>query len=199
MFDNIMLDLETLDTRETAVILSIGAVRFSLDELVLGDEFYCIVDPVSCQQHGLTIGADTVRWWMGQSAEARAEYNTPLSEAPYYNLPIALERFQEFVGYRLTIDGERRLRVNDSKVWGNGATFDNMIIRNAYRACNLPVPWSYKNDMCFRTMMKMFPVKEEPSGVKHHALDDARRQAQALIRVWQSIERHNPMDLPAAK
>lgn len=177
MMDNVMLDLETLDSRETAVILSIGAVRFSLDELKTREEWLQLVDPVTCQEKGLTIGADTVRWWMQQSPGAQLA----AFSVGGVSLPVMLQRFTNFIR-----------EVPNTKVWGNGATFDNMIMRNAYRACNLETPWSFRNDLCFRTMLKMFPQpKRGDAGVRHHALDDARRQAQILIDIWSKIQSHS--------
>lgn len=197
MFDHVMVDLETLDSRETAVILSIGAVRFSLDppELIT-PEFLGLIDAEDCQRYGLTIGANTVRWWMGQSEEARkALYQV---KAPYADLTlhpalleVALKVFNQFI-----------LDVPDTKVWGNGATFDNMILRNAFRACEIKPAWSYRNDLCYRTMKTMFPTSvplieknpAQPSGVPHNALDDARRQAKRLCHIWKQIH-----ESPASK
>lgn len=197
MFDHVMVDLETLDSRETAVILSIGAVRFSLDPPELATpEFLGLVDAEDCQRYGLTIGADTVRWWMGQSEEARQ--NLYIAKVPHGDCWLApapllmnLFTFNKFV-----------LEVPDTKVWGNGATFDNMILRNAFRACEIKPAWSYRNDLCYRTMRRMFPTNvpliekdpAQPNGVQHNALDDARRQAKWLCHIWKQIH-----ESPASK
>jgi hypothetical protein len=44
-FEHVMLDLETLSSGPRAAILSIGAVRFDLEKLELGDELYVVLDP----------------------------------------------------------------------------------------------------------------------------------------------------------
>lgn len=67
-------------------------------------------------------------------------------------------------------------------IWGNGATFDNMILRNAYLATGQRQPWNFRDDVCFRTVKYLFPLKKEFQGVRHHALDDARNQAKYLIK-----------------
>lgn len=177
--ENIMLDLETLDNRETAVILSIGAVRFDFDSLTLSTNFYSTVSPEDCQKYGLTIGADTVAWWMRQSQAARDAVFTMNAQN---SLKTVLGAFTHFVR-----------DIPESKVWGNGATFDNMIMRNAYRAVGYEIPWAYYHDRCFRTMKAVFPtntplIEKDPQmlGVKHQALDDATRQAKWLLHIWKN-------------
>lgn len=164
--DNIMVDLETLDNGPTSAILSIGAVAFN--EIGPGDEFYTVVKVKSCTDVGLTLNADTVMWWMQQSDAARAAFNN--NEAMH--LREALRRFEQFI---TSATGDPR----KAKVWGNGATFDNVILANAYRASGLDRPWKYSNDRCYRTLKNLYPwVKGPASGaVKHNALEDARWQA----------------------
>lgn len=161
-----MLDLETLDTSPTALILAIGAVKFGRTEL--GDVFYMAIDIQSCLDKDLTISGSTLTWWLEQSLEAQAE-----AFKGTIQLPEALRHFAEF------------LEDSDIKVWGNGAAFDNVILANAYRACGIPVPWKFWNDRCYRTLKNERPeVPLERVGTHHNALDDAISQAQHLIRIW---------------
>lgn len=177
MMDQIMLDLETLDSRETAVILSIGAVRFDLTSGELGEEFYLVIDPENCQKYGLTVSSSTVAWWMSQDKEAQKVF-TDVS----VSLPMALKEFTFYVN-----------EVAESMVWGNGSTFDNMIMRNAYRACDLLLPWPFRNDLCFRTMKTVFrslyEESKEEGEVRHNSLDDAKRQAKSLIHIMKGLKR----------
>lgn len=173
MFDHVMLDIETLDNTKTAVIVSIGAVRFDLDRLELGDEFYAPVTAESCRKVGLTEGESTLAWWAKQSEAARLVLSDPMART----IQDALTDFSSFVS-----------KFYDTKVWGMGSTFDNVIVQNAYQACGMKCPWSYRNDMCFRTMLKMFPQPYCSDGVAHNALDDARRQAKTLIEIWRQLK-----------
>ena len=81
--------------------------------------------------------------------------------------------------------------MNDTAVWGNGATFDNVIIRSAFKAVGLPVPWSFRNDKCYRTVANLLPKERQPalerSGTAHNALDDAITQAVHLQKVYKEI------------
>jgi hypothetical protein len=177
-FNHIMLDLETLDSSSTAVILSIGAVRFDLNSFELGKEFYCVVNPDDCQKYGLTISEDTVRFWLRQSVESQRiffEESLPLARA--------LQMFSEYF-----VEG---YQPEENFIWGNGATFDNMVIRNAYRAVGHSLPWTHRDDLCYRTMRQMFSkrlcVEKQTVGVEHNALDDAKSQALTLIEIMKKL------------
>lgn len=172
MFEHIMLDLETMDTAPTAAILSIGAVRFD-SRKGLGDEFYQVVDIESCQRRGMTVSGNTIEWWMKQSPEARRVFFQDKVD-----IEVALGEFTDYVK-----------GVKDSCMWGNGSTFDNAIIRNAFTRCELPTPWSYKKDFCFRTVLKNFPGEREESRIWHNALEDAKAQARTLLRILRSIHK----------
>lgn len=159
--NHIMLDLETFGTEAGSAIASIGAVRF--DETEIGDSFYACVDLTSCQTHGLRFDASTITWWMSQSDEARQA----LAVHPV-SLPTALESFAAWVG-------------KPDAVWGNGATFDNVIIAAAFRACGIKQPWRYSQDRCYRTLAGLCPnTPIERSGTHHNAKDDAITQAKHL-------------------
>jgi exodeoxyribonuclease VIII len=167
-----MLDLETMGNGPNAAIVSLGAVRFCLRKLELLDEFYEVISLASSQSLGGTIDASTVMWWLQQASEAQqALYASNLT--PPRTLPEVLQKFTAWVG------GNR----NEVAVWGNGATFDNVILHSAYKACGHREPWTYKNDLCFRTLRRLFPTHYTPQGVKHNALDDARNQAQTVLKV----------------
>lgn len=158
--NNVMLDLETLGKRSNAVITSIGAVYF--DHTGLGQTFYAVVDPQSCVDIGMTMDVDTVMWWMRQSDEARAAF----SAKGVVPIQVALFDFAAYLGSK------------DREVWGNGATFDNVILANAYRAAQMKAPWAFWNDRCHRTLKNLHPQIVAPKlGVAHNALDDAISQA----------------------
>ncbi len=160
---NVMLDLETLGNGPESVIIAIGAVKFS-KEGITDDLFYTVVDPESCVQVGLKMDTSTVMWWMQQSDAARAAFKRPGEP-----LSKVLEDFAAWCP--------------DVPVWGNGASFDNVILSSAYRATGIKRPWSYWNDRCYRTLKSMSKVKFERTGTHHNALDDALYQAEHLRRI----------------
>lgn len=168
---NIMVDLETLGTSNNAVIISIGAVEFDVDSGVLGRELYMTIDPQSCVSAGLEIDASTVIWWMQQSDAARSAFRSP-----QWSLASALQYFSDW--YPADADA----------LWGNGATFDNVLLSNAYRKTGLEQPWRYSDDRCYRTLKSLRrDIKQEAVGTAHNALDDAKYQALHAIKLLKNI------------
>lgn len=159
-----MLDLETMGNGANAAIIAIGAARFDAGEIT--DEFYTVIDLATSVAAGLEMDASTVMWWMKQSDEARRQF-----ERESVELKEALKQFADWIG-------------EDAQVWGNGAAFDNVILSNAYIKCGMEQPWEFWNDRCYRTVKNMHPdVKMERIGVYHRAVDDAKSQADHLMRI----------------
>lgn len=80
------------------------------------------------------------------------------------------------------------------KVWGNGATFDNVILRGAYERAGRICPWEFWNDHDVRTIVTLGrsvgfdPKRDMPFiGDVHNALADARHQAKYVSAIWQKI------------
>ena len=165
-----MLDLETLSTAPNAVILTIGAVKFSrrgsstsLDDT---DHFYRRIDTRSCVDAGMHICLNTQSWWEQQDGQARHEAFGHEDRIP---LVQALKEFNEW------FRGTRHL-------WSHGSSFDCVILEQAYKACGLKAPWLFWTVRDTRTIFDLAKVriKDFPVKVEHHALHDAFRQVQAL-------------------
>lgn len=176
--NNVMVDLETLGTTPGAVILSIGAVFF--DENGLGDEMEVVISIKDSLAHGLTTSPDTIAWWGKQSAEARKVIDDAGSEGAF-PLKDALEMFNAF----LASNGDPKKVL----VWGNGADFDNVLLAAAYNAADVPLGWGQYNNRCYRTMKRFREhIKYVRTGTHHNALDDAKTQAEHLIRILKDGE-----------
>lgn len=170
---HVMLDIETLGNGNKAVIWAIGATRFSLEGDPAIQNFYVTVDPQSCVDAGLEMDVGTVLWWMSEKqAEARKQL---IDSGPGLDLASALDGFARWMPKKENLRG----------VWGNGATFDNVIVRNAYKAIGMECPWSYRVDSCFRTMKNQHPHVpwDEGVGTAHNALDDAINQTRHLKKM----------------
>lgn len=181
--NHLMIDLETMGNKPTAPIVSIGAVFFEPQSGELGAEFYTAVDLSSAMEQGAMPDGDTILWWMKQSSEARAaicaDDTLPIGEA--------LSELSHFINRNA--DNPRYL-----KVWGNGATFDNVILRSAYERTGHICPWQFWNDSDVRTIVLLGrsvgfdPKKDMPfDGVAHNAMADARHQAKYVSAIWQKL------------
>lgn len=174
MFD-VMIDIETLDTAPTASILSVAAVRFNPGGPTgnIGETFHYHVDINSNFAANRTVSGPTLLWWLSQSQEAREA----VVNAPTYPLPNVLHMLSDFI-------------TPNDRVWGNGAAFDNVILTHAYRSLNIPAPWSFRSDMCFRTIKEMFGREvEKPlfKGLRHDALSDAIYQVTHLQLIFEKM------------
>lgn len=169
---HIMVDLETMGAIPGSVIASIGAVSFDPVAGVLGRDFYRTVNIVSAQAAGLTIDADTVRWWLRQ--DGRAQQALFEAEA---GLAEVLQAFSQFYA------GE-----SGSVLWGHGASFDPVLLEGAYRAVQQRPPWKFWDHRCTRTIFDLAGVKpDRAAGVHHNALDDARAQADAVCVAYSKL------------
>jgi len=169
-----VLDLETLGKGPNAAIATIGCVR--IENGVIGDGLYIRVDVESAIAFGGETDASTIDFWLKQSEEAQREIHHGFNRVKINN---ALIQLADFIDRPAAVYGE-------SYVWGNGATFDNVIISTAFRRAHVPRPWQNRNDRDLRTMVHLYPEAKAntlfpASGVKHHALDDAMHEARILI------------------
>ncbi|EOS8845058.1 3'-5' exoribonuclease, partial [Escherichia coli] len=116
LWHHLMIDLETMGKNPDAPIASIGAVFFDPQTGEQGPEFSKIIDMGTC---GGTVDISTIEWWLQRSGEARAAIladRIPLDDA--------LLQLREFIDEN---SGEFFVQV-----WGNGANFDNVILRRSY-------------------------------------------------------------------
>lgn len=171
MSTDVMLDLETLSSQPDAAIISIGACTFRTDGAVTpaADRklFYTTVDMASAQRTGGHIDARTVLWWLQQSDAAR-------TAAVGNNPPDITAALATFRSWLTALAFEH----NGVLVWGNGAGFDNVVLRRAYERLQLDTPWAFYQDRCYRTLKNLRPdVALARMGTAHSALDDAVSQA----------------------
>lgn len=178
--NNIMLDLEALDSARSAIIVSIGAVYFDLHTSKLGDEFYVEISTKGIKdqyEKGRTFSFETFNWWMAQSDSAR---NVFLKNGHEKKATIvALGQFITFCSKG----------VAPIKMWGNGVDYDNVVLRDVFETYNMTAPWKYGNNRCYRTVKNMFgdraPLERE--GAHHNGLDDAKTQARHLIAMMKGV------------
>ena len=184
---HIMLDLETLDTTSSAVVISIGAVAFDPETTALGDMFYVefTTDLQAQQRLGRTISADTVTWWMQQGAAAKQIFADPAPEG--VRRVSTAQGLAEFASFIARHGGKK------VELWGNGADFDNVIIGSLFDTFGLVKPWSYGRNRCYRTMKNLGIGPRNPKsreGVHHNALDDAITQAVHLQEIFACLKPH---------
>lgn len=181
---HVMVDLETMGKKHNAPIVAIGAVVFDPATGSIGESFYKVVCLESSVNWGAVIDPSTVIWWLKQSSEARSA----IVNDDAIPLQDALLQFREFVSDNVA-GGSKK-----AQVWGNGASFDNSILRSSYDCIAEDYPWEYWSDRDVRTMVELgqaisfdpkttIPFEES----RHNALADAIHQARYVSAIWQRI------------
>lgn len=179
--NQVMVDLETLDTAPSAIVLSIGLCRFDPNDYddPIKEKHYAVLSYDDQLENLRTVSDATVSWWEKQSIDAKEV----IAQA---------QNAEEEVHEQLVVIADWLGK--EAILWGNGAAFDNAILSDLYRTYEFKQPWHFWNDRCYRTLAmlgkrRMNPAWEkklgaEPwrAGTYHNALDDAVHQARMACR-----------------
>jgi hypothetical protein len=176
----LMLDLETLDTTNSAVVLSVGAVLFSTEKYAGGrlfwdveDRFYRILDIQQQLDAKRTVSQSTLLWWLRQDSTARAEAFHPVRQ----DVEQTLEELCDFSkGHLIT------------KFWANPTTFDYPIWEDLALTFQSAVPWNYNQKYDVRTAVSeaKYSAKDHVAtvpivGVAHTPIYDCEWQIDMLV------------------
>jgi hypothetical protein len=175
--NEVMIDIETLSTKNNACILTIGAIKFnrrngttkSLEELTNEKKtFYVRIFRKSCLLLGMDIDVNTIEWWNTLPEEVR--YDAIYNKENRMEIKQALRQLSEFL-------------IGVNFFWSQGS-FDYNVLENAYKVCNMPLPWKYWQLRDSRTMFDVFNVDLKSIKVdgsnSHNALDDSYKQILGL-------------------
>jgi len=165
---HIMMDIETLSTNSNGAITTISAVQFNLENGKIGKTFEIAIKLDEQVNNGAVIDIPTVVWWMSQDEEA---IKTML-RIEKRDVDFALLAFNDWIK-------SLGKPLNDMKLWGNGVSFDNVMVRNLYKRHNIEFALPYWCDNDVRTLVTLgnidtrnFPFK----GIKHNGIDDCKHQ-----------------------
>lgn len=188
-----MLDLETFgnNVEGDAAIVAIGAVVFDADSdaldigSLIGDTFERKIDlqATPIDKRG-AIDPSTIEWWLSQSDAARKA----LTAGPRLPLGQALMEMMPWLGEQIMRAGTKGVRL-----WSNGPTFDEHILRRAFTRYDFRFPLSYRTSRCCRTQLAQAvelgfdPASMGVNGAQHDALADAIFQARGVILQKQFI------------
>lgn len=166
MANDIMIDIESLDTSPNCVILTIGAVRF--DPRGMGVVEKLELRPTIEEQtenYNRVINEDTLRWWSNQSPEAMEEAMGD----------------RDRVSFAECMDTLYKFCWNRRAVWSNGASFDVVAMESAWRQLDMRIPWPYYTIRDTRTLYEIAGVSLKDAKYKtmttHKAVEDAEHQA----------------------
>lgn len=174
MATHAMIDLETLDTKPSCQILSLGAVKFNaLTNDEPHSELYIKPDIDQQDKLGRTTSDSTIEWWSKQDPKAMEE---AFSEAGRMDIDTMLDQLTKWL-------------VGVDVIWGHGYGFDITILEDLYRNCGRPIPWQFWQVKDSRTLFsccKVDPRKAMQSDL-HNALADSYFQAKSVQVAYKEL------------
>lgn len=173
---NCMIDLETLGTQPGCIVLSLGACTFGAGEKQV---FYSALELNEQKTMGLRADRNTLDWWH----KREEQYVKLLKEC--HEAPTLYSVLLDFSNWLHAVAGKRPI------IWGNGADFDIPILARLYEVVNMPKPWYFYDQRCYRTLKNLLPeiLIGERIGEQHHALIDAQTQAEHAKRILAAIRK----------
>ncbi|MWP48585.1 MULTISPECIES: 3'-5' exonuclease [unclassified Gilliamella] len=196
--NTVIIDIETLDTKPTAIILSIGAFafdRFNLNEtletieMVMVEISGCYSDHHLCMSCDLTdqlfysnrtVSNETLEWWRSQVDKKNISL-----EPGYSHLEEALKKLISKINEWKKINP-------DIAFYFRGTNFDPIILENAFNEYSLQTPWLYYQVRDVRTYIdaltrtakgKIENYTSSFNFLKHNALHDAMSDAEQMCLV----------------
>ena len=186
-----MIDLETLDTRSSAIVLSIGAVVWPSGmedhyipdgtcrtRKVLGyeviDRWMRVVRIDEQTNAGRTMSQSTLLWWQQQDPDARAEAFNPVRLSSRATL-------QDFMMWTTGFN----TKIN--RFWASPSTFDFPIMESFAETFGMDLPWSYRQKYDVRTVVNEANYSADDhilirpiAGLAHTPVYDCERQIDLL-------------------
>lgn len=189
---HIMVDLETMGTVPGCAGLSIGAVVMDFDDFTLKEQFYTCVSLPDSLENFLHEEEETRKWWEDKTPEARQV----LFDANDPGAPRLADALTELNKWFASIGAT----IRKTRLYGNGADFDNPILRVMYHAAKVQ-PFGaepgagFFGGRCYRTLKSLDEIfgpafaapKLERVGTFHNALDDAKSQALHLMEIVHTV------------
>lgn len=168
---SVMLDLETFGTSPQAPVVQIAALPFDLStgEFFATDGFYmtCVPD-----LRKYVSDYSTLKFWLTTTTpEARVAVFANEQARPLAEVLLRLRQW--------TMDRG----LSKQPLWALPASFDIVILENAFRTEEIQWPWHYNVPRCLRTVYELAGITKDqrirPEN-EHDAMSDAVSQVKTL-------------------
>lgn len=170
---HVMIDIESMALTPDALVLSIGASKFDLEEtgpVTPDPDFFVVPDFLEQVARARHVERGTQMWWSRQGQAVSAHWRNPNKVTPVEE---ALLQLSEFVAGAKTI-------------WAKGPQFDIVVLEDLFRVFGHKVPWDYRIIRDVRTVVLTAKTKRPLPSVPiaedmpHHPLGDCRIQIREL-------------------
>ena len=182
-----MIDIETLDTKDSAIVLSIGGCVFNGESLLSIEtlkrkSIYLELNPYEQETKGRTISVSTLFWWVQQKPPGLNKF---IKES-YDSIKYSLNTLNQFI------------TENDVKsIWSKSPSFDMIILTSLFNNFELKLPIDFRNWYDVRTINLVRKILNIPypsfNGEVHNALDDAANQALVINEVVHHLKSRKPI------
>lgn len=166
-----MIDLETLGSNPTAPIVQIGMVFFTREGINVQSQL--TIDFDDALAHGDADGS-TIKWWLQQDKAAQQTL------------------FTNQIGLIEAVDiVEKLINAQNANFYWAHATFDFPILQSLFRNLKRKYPLPFRRCFDLRTLEFLagnIPWAER-TGVHHNALDDAKYQAEHVIKLLNILDK----------
>ena len=191
MTANLIIDLETLGTREGAVVVSLGATLFDFEngkndfDRYIDEGFHVKFDIADqIRNHKRKVEDGTLAWWKEQSESARKILKPSDEDA---SMRDGLEMFNAWLR-------SSKYDFKKSYVWSRGTYFDFPKVESMYDQLGLECgfnTWKIRDVRTFIDVLvgvdngKYEPQNGAPSGfIAHDALHDAAMDAYRMVEIF---------------
>lgn len=175
---HLMLDLETLGTDYGDLVLCAGLVFWEEKDL------YRHLFKFNMQQSkadGFKVNPRTLEWW------GKQKINHMQFDEPDVDNRTVCKEISDVIK-----------RMKPQTVWGCGPQFDLILLEAYFKFYGVDLPWSYKQERCFRTMRELFGSCAEDlvfEGTEHDPIDDATYQIKALDKIMSCLVLKKPQKI----
>ena len=175
--NSLMIDIETLDTKDSAIVLSIGGCVFNGESLLSIEtlkrkSIYLELNPYEQETKGRTISASTLFWWTKQKSPGLNKFN----KESYDSIKYSLNTLNQFITEYAV-----------KSIWSKSPSFDMVILNSLFNDFDMKLPVDFRNWYDVRTINLIRKILDIPfppfNGEVHNALDDAVNQALTINQV----------------
>lgn len=170
--NGIMIDLETLDLKPTALVLQLGYAIADMSEKKILAKGLLNLDRDS--QSGRSISVDTVSWWARQDPAVIDSVFFPVDIC--WGIEDSLQHLSSVI-----------LQADIKEVWAAPASFDLTILRNLWGE----VPWDRRQQRDMVTLRERLDsdrkLEPPPNIMQHNAMADAVWQMDYLFNLLEKM------------
>lgn len=186
----LVLDIETTDTRPTARVLAIGIALVDTRTRAT-----VAIDNIRIDLHEQAFRSqsdETMAFWSSQPVATLFE---AFFAKPRLHPVDALNALSKVA--------EEYAACGGLTVWGNGSSFDLVILEDLYRHFGCRVPWTHRQHRDLRTLYELAGVKvsdvDRAGLTSHVAVYDALAEARAMVRALDTLFGPPPIAAAATK